>query len=160
MFSVPLNSTRQPKPHNGQRAVFPAQFPATLKLLNCCQLFCQLLFKIYRNGHRYRPILTVLANIVQSISLANYGCTFHAQGQYVNWDEAQVFTLNLFSQQPVNGLPTAQTCFFQLRLPPYMSQAILAERLRYSIHNCPSIDMDNYMLSRNTDPADGSDTEY
>ncbi|CAB1352023.1 unnamed protein product [Coregonus sp. 'balchen'] len=66
----------------------------------------------------------------------------------------------LFLRFPVNGLPTAQTCFFQLRLPPYTSQAILAERLRYSIHNCPSIDMDNYMLSRNTDPADGSDTEY
>ncbi|TRY98659.1 hypothetical protein DNTS_005902 [Danionella cerebrum] len=62
--------------------------------------------------------------------------------------------------RPVNGLPTAQTCFFQLRLPPYTSQAILAERLRYSIHNCPSIDMDNYMLSRNTEPADASDTEY
>uniref|UniRef100_A0A3P8V6W6 HECT domain-containing protein n=1 Tax=Cynoglossus semilaevis TaxID=244447 RepID=A0A3P8V6W6_CYNSE len=31
--------------------------------------------------------------------------------------------------QPVNGLPTAQTCFFLLRLPPYSSQAILAERL-------------------------------
>ncbi|XP_026052426.1 probable E3 ubiquitin-protein ligase HERC1 isoform X3 [Carassius auratus] len=62
--------------------------------------------------------------------------------------------------RPVNGLPTAQTCFFQLRLPPYTNQAILAERLRYSIHNCPSIDMDNYMLSRNTDPADSSDTEF
>ncbi|XP_030623810.1 probable E3 ubiquitin-protein ligase HERC1 [Chanos chanos] len=62
--------------------------------------------------------------------------------------------------RPINGLPTAQTCFFQLRLPPYTSQAVLAERLRYSIHNCPSIDMDNYMLSRNTDHADGSDTEY
>ncbi|KAM3873957.1 putative E3 ubiquitin-protein ligase HERC1 [Diretmus argenteus] len=62
--------------------------------------------------------------------------------------------------RPVNGLPTAQTCFFLLRLPPYTSQAVLAERLRYSIHNCPSIDMDNYMLSHNTDPADGSDTEY
>ncbi|XP_053504408.1 probable E3 ubiquitin-protein ligase HERC1 isoform X7 [Ictalurus furcatus] len=62
--------------------------------------------------------------------------------------------------RPMNGLPTAQTCFFQLRLPPYTSQAVLSERLRYSIHNCPSIDMDNYMLSRNTEPADGSDTEY
>ncbi|GAA6075642.1 probable E3 ubiquitin-protein ligase HERC1 [Tachysurus ichikawai] len=61
---------------------------------------------------------------------------------------------------PMNGLPTAQTCFFQLRLPPYTSQTVLAERLRYSIHNCPSIDMDNYMLSRNTEPTDGSDTEY
>ncbi|KAK1176357.1 putative E3 ubiquitin-protein ligase HERC1 isoform X1 [Acipenser oxyrinchus oxyrinchus] len=62
--------------------------------------------------------------------------------------------------RPINGLPTAQTCFFQLRLPPYTSQAIMAERLRYSIHNCPSIDMDNYMLSRNTDTAEGSETEY
>ncbi|MGH0184836.1 UNVERIFIED_CONTAM: hypothetical protein FKN15_017450 [Acipenser sinensis] len=62
--------------------------------------------------------------------------------------------------RPINGLPTAQTCFFQLRLPPYTSQAVMAERLRYSIHNCPSIDMDNYMLSRNTDTAEGSETEY
>lgn len=61
--------------------------------------------------------------------------------------------------RPINGLPTAQTCFFLLRLPPYTSQAILAERLRYSLHNCPSIDMDNYMLTHNTDPADSSDTE-
>ncbi|KAM9735317.1 putative E3 ubiquitin-protein ligase HERC1 isoform 5-T6 [Menidia menidia] len=61
--------------------------------------------------------------------------------------------------RPINGLPTAQTCFFLLRLPPYTSQAVLAERLRYSIHNCPSIDMDNYMLTHNTDPADSSDTE-
>ncbi|KAF0031589.1 hypothetical protein F2P81_016144 [Scophthalmus maximus] len=61
--------------------------------------------------------------------------------------------------RPVNGLPTAQTCFFLLRLPPYTSQPILAERLRYSIHNCPSIDMDNYMLTHNTEPADSSDTE-
>ncbi|XP_061887279.1 probable E3 ubiquitin-protein ligase HERC1 isoform X3 [Entelurus aequoreus] len=61
--------------------------------------------------------------------------------------------------RPVNGLPTAQTCFFLLRLPPYSSQAVLAERLRYSIHNCPSIDMDNYMLTHNTDPIESSDTE-
>uniref|UniRef100_A0A8C7YP15 HECT-type E3 ubiquitin transferase n=1 Tax=Oryzias sinensis TaxID=183150 RepID=A0A8C7YP15_9TELE len=61
--------------------------------------------------------------------------------------------------RPINGLPTAQTCFFLLRLPPYSSQAILAERLRYSIHNCTSIDMDNYMLTHNTEPADSSDIE-
>uniref|UniRef100_A0A1A8FK92 HECT-type E3 ubiquitin transferase n=1 Tax=Nothobranchius korthausae TaxID=1143690 RepID=A0A1A8FK92_9TELE len=61
--------------------------------------------------------------------------------------------------RPINGLPTAQTCFFLLRLPPYTSQAILTERLRYSIHNCPSIDMDNYMLTHNTDPADSSDMD-
>ncbi|XP_068190129.1 probable E3 ubiquitin-protein ligase HERC1 isoform X2 [Antennarius striatus] len=54
--------------------------------------------------------------------------------------------------RPLNGLPTAQTCFFLFRLPPYTSQAVLAERLRYSIHNCPSIDMDNYMLTHNTEP--------
>ncbi|XP_063955724.1 probable E3 ubiquitin-protein ligase HERC1 isoform X1 [Lytechinus pictus] len=59
----------------------------------------------------------------------------------------------------VDGLPTAQTCFFQLRIPPYSSQAIMAERLRYAIHNCRSIDMDNYMLSRNTDAANLSDGE-
>ncbi|KAI7795921.1 putative E3 ubiquitin-protein ligase HERC1-like [Triplophysa rosa] len=74
-------------------------------------------------------------------------------------DIAQKFQI-IKVDRPLNGLPTAQTCFFQLRLPPYTSQAILAERLRYSIHNCPSIDMDNYMLSRNTDPTDASDTEY
>uniref|UniRef100_A0A3Q3DCW7 HECT-type E3 ubiquitin transferase n=1 Tax=Hippocampus comes TaxID=109280 RepID=A0A3Q3DCW7_HIPCM len=61
--------------------------------------------------------------------------------------------------RPVNGLPTAQTCFFLLRLPPYTSQVVLAERLRYSIHNCPSIDMDNYMLTHNTEPLETSDTE-
>ncbi|XP_076014530.1 putative E3 ubiquitin-protein ligase HERC1 isoform X2 [Genypterus blacodes] len=73
-------------------------------------------------------------------------------------DMAQKFQI-IKVDRPVNGLPTAQTCFFLLRLPPYTSQATLAERLRYSIHNCPSIDMDNYMLSHNTEPADSSDTE-
>lgn len=59
-----------------------------------------------------------------------------------------------------NGLPTAQTCFFQLRLPPYTSQEIMSEKLRYSINNCKSIDMDNYMLARNTDQGGGSDEEW
>lgn len=62
--------------------------------------------------------------------------------------------------QPYDSLPTSQTCFFQLRLPPYSSQLIMAERLRYAINNCRSIDMDNYMLSRNVDNAEGSDTDY
>ncbi|XP_038640315.1 probable E3 ubiquitin-protein ligase HERC1 isoform X8 [Scyliorhinus canicula] len=62
--------------------------------------------------------------------------------------------------RPYDSLPTSQTCFFQLRLPPYSSQAIMAERLRYAINNCRSIDMDNYMLSRNVDNAEGSDTDY
>lgn len=54
-------------------------------------------------------------------------------------------------ERALDGLPTAQTCFFQLRLPPYSSQQRLAERLRYAIHHCRSIDMDNYMLSRNAE---------
>lgn len=60
----------------------------------------------------------------------------------------------------VNGLPTAQTCFFQLRLPPYTTQEVMAEKLRYSINNCRSIDMDNYMLARNIDQRPGSDDEH
>ncbi|KAJ7425197.1 hypothetical protein WISP_24460 [Willisornis vidua] len=62
--------------------------------------------------------------------------------------------------RPYDSLPTSQTCFFQLRLPPYSSQLMMAERLRYAINNCRSIDMDNYMLSRNVDNAEGSDTDY
>lgn len=58
----------------------------------------------------------------------------------------------------VDGLPTAQTCFFQLRLPPYSSPEMLADRLRYAINCCRSIDMDNYMLTRNMEV--GSDDEY
>ena len=53
--------------------------------------------------------------------------------------------------QLVDGLPTSQTCFFQLRLSQYTSREMLAERLRYAIQNCRSIDMDNYMLTRNAD---------
>ncbi|KAJ8417270.1 hypothetical protein AAFF_G00284970 [Aldrovandia affinis] len=62
--------------------------------------------------------------------------------------------------RPYDSLPTSQTCFFQLRLPPYSNQPVMAERLRYAINNCRSIDMDNYMLSRNVDNAEGSDTDY
>ena len=51
--------------------------------------------------------------------------------------------------QPVDGLPTAQTCFFQLRLPPYTSKTIMAERMLYAINHCRTIDADNYMLPRN-----------
>jgi E3 ubiquitin-protein ligase HERC1 len=50
--------------------------------------------------------------------------------------------------KPVDGLPTAQTCFFQLRLPPYTSKEAMARRLAYAIHHCRNIDMDNYMLQR------------
>ena len=59
-----------------------------------------------------------------------------------------ITSLPSFNTQGSNSLPTAQTCFFQLRLPEYSSQEQLAEKLLYSITNCRSIDMDNYMLRR------------
>ncbi|GFS09040.1 HECT and RLD domain-containing E3 ubiquitin protein ligase family member 1 [Elysia marginata] len=58
-----------------------------------------------------------------------------------------------------DSLPTSQTCFFQLRLPGYSSQAAMASKLRYAINHCRSIDMDNYMLVRNTDMSQDSDDE-
>ncbi len=51
--------------------------------------------------------------------------------------------------QSTDALPTSQTCFFQLRLPNYTSMEVMAEKLRYAIRHCRSIDMDTYMLRRN-----------
>ena len=71
------------------------------------------------------------------------------------------FQLYSFFLPQLTNLPTSQTCFFQLRLPNYPSQEILAEKLRYAIMNCRSIDMDNYMLRRNVStPGDSDDTDY
>lgn len=61
--------------------------------------------------------------------------------------------------QGADCLPTSQTCFFQLRLPCYRSKEILAEKLRYAINHCRSIDMDNYMLTRNTEIEHVSDDD-
>ncbi|XP_018024010.1 probable E3 ubiquitin-protein ligase HERC1 isoform X2 [Hyalella azteca] len=61
--------------------------------------------------------------------------------------------------RPADSLPTAQTCFFQLRLPPYSSKDIMRERLLYAITNCRTIDMDNYMLARNQDAMHPSDDD-
>ncbi|BFZ01051.1 hypothetical protein BsWGS_04090 [Bradybaena similaris] len=58
-----------------------------------------------------------------------------------------------------DSLPTSQTCFFQLRLPAYSSQATMASKLRYAINHCRSIDMDNYMLVRNTETSQDSDDD-
>ncbi len=63
-----------------------------------------------------------------------------------------------FDFQPIDGLPTAQTCFLVLRLPPYTSKSVMAERIRYAIQNCRSIDMDSYMLERNQ-PQDNTEEE-
>ena len=57
---------------------------------------------------------------------------------------------------PLNGLPTAQTCFFQLRLPPYTSKSIMMQKMLYAIKHCRCIDMDNYMLARNTPAANSA----
>lgn len=73
-------------------------------------------------------------------------------------DLTQRFQVMRVERQP-NGLPTAQTCFFQLRLPPYTSKEVMRDRLRYAITNCRTIDMDNYMLVRNQDPQQHSDEE-
>ena len=53
-----------------------------------------------------------------------------------------------FANDKIDGLPTAQTCFFQIRLAGYSSEKILKEKLLYAIRNCQTIDMDNHMLNR------------
>jgi len=73
-------------------------------------------------------------------------------------DISQRFQIVKVDREP-NSLPTAQTCFFQLRLPSYSSPDKLAERLRYAINNCRCIDLDNYMLIRNATEEDGDDDE-
>ena len=39
-------------------------------------------------------------------------------------------------------MPTAKTCFATLELPLYSSCQVLAQRLRFAIHNTPSMDAD------------------
>ncbi|XP_050402259.2 probable E3 ubiquitin-protein ligase HERC1 [Patella vulgata] len=73
-------------------------------------------------------------------------------------DISQRFQI-MTSDRGLNSLPTSQTCFFQLRLPMYSSRDILAEKLRYAINHCRSIDMDNYMLTRNAENGIGSDDD-
>ena len=79
-------------------------------------------------------------------------------------DNNKLLTLFLIQLSSVfqsnDSLPTSQTCFFQLRLPNYVSQEVLSERLRYAIRNCRSIDMDNYMLRRGGDEYDSDVDDY
>ncbi|XP_071743775.1 uncharacterized protein [Lepeophtheirus salmonis] len=77
------------------------------------------------------------------------------------FDVSQRFQI-LRVERPENGLPTAQTCFFQLRLPPYTSKEIMRNRLIYAIKHCRTIDMDSYMLTRNneTRPTGGGDAGH
>ena len=53
-----------------------------------------------------------------------------------------------FANDKTDALPTAQTCFFQIRLPGYSSQEVMKNKLLYAIKNCQTIDMDNHMLNR------------
>ena len=54
-----------------------------------------------------------------------------------------------FANDKIDALPTAQTCFFQIRLPGYSSEEIMEQKMKYAIRNCQTIDMDNHMLYRN-----------
>ena len=40
-------------------------------------------------------------------------------------------------------LPTSQTCFFSIKLPPYSCAAVLREKLLYAIKNSPTMDADH-----------------
>ncbi|KAK3097022.1 hypothetical protein FSP39_005665 [Pinctada imbricata] len=73
-------------------------------------------------------------------------------------DIAQRFQI-MNSDRGADCLPTAQTCFFQLRIPNYPNVDVLAEKLRYAINHCRSIDMDNYMLTRNHEDHGNMDDE-
>ena len=41
-------------------------------------------------------------------------------------------------------LPESYTCFFLLKIPRYSCKPVLAEKLRYAIYFCKSIDTDDY----------------
>lgn len=67
----------------------------------------------------------------------------------------QRFRITSGGNRETNALPTAQTCFFQIKLPLYSSESVLKEKLCYAFRNCRSIDTDTYMLNR----GDNSTTE-
>ena len=46
-------------------------------------------------------------------------------------------------KNPDAHLPTSQTCFFSIKLPPYSSAAVLREKLLYAIKNSPTMDADH-----------------
>jgi len=74
-------------------------------------------------------------------------------------DLAQKFQIMKVDKDP-NSLPTAQTCFFQLRLPPYVEKRVLRDRLLYAIQHCRAIDMDNYMLTRGAEDETGMENIF
>jgi hypothetical protein len=45
-------------------------------------------------------------------------------------------------ESPDDYLPSAQTCFFSLSLPPYSSKEVLRAKLLYAIQNSPNMDAD------------------
>jgi len=62
-------------------------------------------------------------------------------------------------QPPDHFLPESYTCFFLLKMPRYSSQEILAEKLRYAINFCKSIDTDDYARINRTEEIDGDDSD-
>lgn len=62
-------------------------------------------------------------------------------------DIGQRFQIMIVDRQ-TDSLPTAQTCFFQLRLGSYSSKEIMKKRMHYAMIHCRAIDADNYMLQR------------
>ena len=62
-------------------------------------------------------------------------------------DVGQRFQIMIVDRQ-TDSLPTAQTCFFQLRLGNYSSKEVMAKRIHYAMIHCRAIDADNYMLQR------------
>jgi len=49
---------------------------------------------------------------------------------------------NTFRGDPNRALPKADTCFFNIELPPYTSEAAMRERLHLAISSCSDIDAD------------------
>ena len=53
-------------------------------------------------------------------------------------------SMNKFAQQsPDEALPKADTCFFNIELPNYSSQAILKQKLLIAINFCEGLDADD-----------------
>ena len=61
---------------------------------------------------------------------------------------------------PDNFLPESYTCFFLLKLPRYTCKAVLREKLKYAIHFCKTIDIDDYArIALTGDPLEEESTE-
>ncbi|XP_019484450.1 PREDICTED: E3 ubiquitin-protein ligase HERC2 [Hipposideros armiger] len=61
---------------------------------------------------------------------------------------------------PDHFLPESYTCFFLLKLPRYSCKQVLAQKLKYAIHFCKSIDTDDYArVALTGGPATGGSSD-